>query len=82
MGDYWNWGSYANDAYACPLKLPLAGSRLVNPEKFAGVGTIGYYWTSSVSSTASRRLVFSGGGTYSTDYDGRASALAIRCIKN
>jgi uncharacterized protein (TIGR02145 family) len=74
--------SYINNAegaFASPLKLPTAGSR----NQISGnviVNTVGYYWTSTVSSAQVSILTFS---TFSAiqPFD-RANGYSVRCIKN
>ncbi len=44
-------------------------------------GTVGEYWTSTVSSTASRTMYFSRGDA-GTDYYYRDGGLCVRCIQN
>jgi uncharacterized protein (TIGR02145 family) len=65
-------------AFASPLKLPLAGG---SNGSLYNVGAYGNYWSSTVSSTYSRYLLF-GGGFFSTYATGRASGHSVRCIKN
>ena len=67
-------------AFASPLKLPMAGIRY-NSGSLSGVGSIGYYWSSTVSGTISLYLVFYVSNAYTTNND-RASGLSVRCIKD
>jgi hypothetical protein len=69
----------AEGAFASPLKLPTAGSR----DRISGnvtVNTVGYYWTSTVSSAQVSILTVS---TFSAiqPFD-RANGYSVRCIKN
>jgi hypothetical protein len=77
-----SWGSTGGaGAFASPLKLPMAGWRHGAYATFASVDTYGVYWSSTVSGTSSRRLLFNGvSGFMGTD--GRAYGLTVRCIKN
>ena len=68
-------------AFASPLKLPKAGYRDVNTGSLATVGTLGYYWSSTVSGTASRSLYFSSSNAY-VGYDYRAVGFSVRCLKD
>jgi uncharacterized protein (TIGR02145 family) len=77
-----NWTS-PNDAgaFASPLKLPVAGYRDFSGGSLFDVGTFGYYWSSTVSSTGSRYLYFvSGAANMYTGY--RADGLSVRCLKD
>jgi hypothetical protein len=80
--EHLSWASNnAAGALASPLKLPMAGRRISSSGSLYNVGTFGYYWSSTVSSTNSRGLTF--GSTY--DYMGtnyRAYGFAVRCLKD
>ena len=77
-----SWSSNnAAGAFASPLKLPLAGNRLDSLGSLNVVGTIGLYWSSTVSGANSRDLVFgSSNAGMLTNF--RASGLSVRCIKD
>ncbi len=64
-----------------PLKLPLAGHRVVSNGSLYVVGSIGHYWSSSVSGSGAQILYF-----YSTTanvyYFDRANGLSVRCLKD
>ena len=71
-------------AFASPLKLPLAGVRDMWSGLLVGVGTGGFYWSSTVgfngSTTSSRSLYFeSSTGTVNS---GRIAGCSVRCIKD
>jgi uncharacterized protein (TIGR02145 family) len=70
-------------AFASPLRLPATGYRL-NSGSLIGAGAIINYWSSGVSSTYSRALLFYsslfGGSIVTSSY--RAEGVAVRCIKN
>ena len=76
------WGSNdAAGAFASPLKLPEAGYRLFSNGSVV-IGTDGNYWSSTVSSSNSRRLYLS---SYSPAYVGsslRAFGFSVRCLKD
>jgi uncharacterized protein (TIGR02145 family) len=78
-----SWGSNNNSAgaFASPLKLPVAGNRVSSDGSLNNVGTGGYYWSSTVSSTNSRNLLFfSSNALMLTSY--RAFGLSVRCLKD
>jgi hypothetical protein len=68
-------------AFASPLKLPIVGYRIFNDGSFVSVGTVGFYWSSTISGTNSRFLMF-GPGNANIGEDDRASGTCVRCIKN
>ena len=77
-----SWSSInATNAYASPLKLPMAGDRNRNNGGFGGVGSRGHYWSSTVSGTGARRLYFAGSAG-NLNISARASGFSVRCIKN
>ena len=64
-----------------PLKLPLAGYRYYSNGTLRNVGSLGYYWSSTVSSTNARYLSFSSSyATMNNNY--RANGYSVRCIKD
>jgi uncharacterized protein (TIGR02145 family) len=68
-------------AFASPLKLPLAGFRYYGDGSFIGVGSTGYYWSSTVDGTISRYLYFDGSYA-SVSSNRRALGHSVRCIKD
>ncbi|MEY3376512.1 MAG: hypothetical protein RL463_822 [Bacteroidota bacterium] len=68
-------------AFASPLKLPLTGYRSDSNGLLREVGTFGYYWSSTVSSTNARSLSFSSSSA-SMNTNGRANGFSVRCIKD
>jgi uncharacterized protein (TIGR02145 family) len=77
-----SWSSNnAVGAFASPLKLPMAGYRSDSNGSFRDVGTFGYYWSSTVSSTSARSLSFSSSST-SMNTNGRANGFSVRCLKD
>ena len=77
-----SWSSNnAAGAFSSPLKLPVAGFRNAINGSSGDVGSRGYYWSNTVSSSNSRVLLFSSndasmGGSY------RAHGRSVRCIKD
>uniref|UniRef100_UPI004047C07D hypothetical protein n=2 Tax=Algoriphagus sp. TaxID=1872435 RepID=UPI004047C07D len=79
-----SWGNSnqnAAGALASPLKLPMAGYRSLGNGSLNNVGTNGYYWSSTVSSTDARGLGFSSGVAYMATND-RAYGFSVRCLKD
>jgi len=77
-----SWGSQnAAGAFASPLRLPMAGNRNVNNGSLFNVGTSGRYWSSTVSGTNARFLLFSSveANMYSNS---RAGGFSVRCLKD
>ena len=77
-----SWSSNnAAGAFASPLKLAVAGSRSGVHGSLLGVGSAGYYWSSTVSGYYSIRLLFSSGAAgMSSDF--RAGGNSVRCLKD
>jgi uncharacterized protein (TIGR02145 family) len=69
----------AEGALTSLLKLPMAGVRF--DTDIGRVGTVGEYWTSSVTGANSSVMYFSKGDA-GIDYNYRAGGLCVRCIKN
>ena len=63
------------------LKLPLAGRRSDGGGTLRSVGSNGYYWSSTASSTDARRLKFHSSNAY-MDNSNRATGFSVRCIKD
>jgi uncharacterized protein (TIGR02145 family) len=77
-----NWNSPdAAGAFASPLKLPMAGYRDYYNGVPRDVGTLGFYWSSSVSFDSSYYLEFKVDGV-DVPYYGRAAGASVRCIKD
>ena len=77
-----SWSSSnASGAFNSPLKLPLAGFHSSSSGSFYGVGSIGRYWSSSVSGTNARLLFFSSGNAF-MDSHSRAYGYSVRCIRD
>jgi len=77
-----SWSSNnAAGAFASPLKLPLPGHRLYSSGSLVSVGSNGFYWSSSVSGSVSRRLYIGSSGA-SMSVFWRANGFSVRCIKD
>jgi len=68
-------------AYASPLKLPAAGSRVNDDGSLNNVGSLGNYWSSTVDGTYSSYLYFLDSSANMYSYF-RAYGLSVRCIKD
>jgi uncharacterized protein (TIGR02145 family) len=68
-------------AFASPLKLPVAGFRFNSNGSLDFVGTYGFYWSGTVSSSNSRNLFFLSSDAFMiTNF--RALGYAVRCLKD
>ncbi len=77
-----SWSSNnAAGAFASPLRLPIAGGRKLDSGSQYNVGIVGYYWSSTVSSSYFRYLAFYSGDAAMSS-GARAVGNSIRCIKN
>jgi uncharacterized protein (TIGR02145 family) len=80
--EYQSWGQQNSaGAFASPLKLPMTGSRGNSGGVLISVGNVGHYWSSTVSSTDSRKFFFSSSGINIGDSN-RAWGHSVRCIKD
>ena len=63
------------------LQLPAAGLRNNNNGSLSNVGTVGYYWSSTINGTNAWNLYFDS-GYYNTDDNDwtRANGLSVRCV--
>ncbi len=68
-------------AFASPLKLPASGYRHFGDGTLNAVTVSADYWSSTVSGTESRPLVFQVGNAF-VFYFNRAYGFACRCIKD
>ena len=68
-------------AFNSPLKLPLAGLRNYNDGMLFEVGTIGSYWSSTVSGVYARSLAFKS-SLANMSNGTRAHGFSVRCIKD
>jgi uncharacterized protein (TIGR02145 family) len=71
----------AAGAFASPLKLPVAGYRSPNDGSLSSVGSYGYYWSSTVSSTNSGDLMFSSSNAI-VGNNSHAHGYSVRCLKD
>jgi uncharacterized protein (TIGR02145 family) len=78
--DSWE-SNNAEGAFASPLKLPLAGSRLSYNGLLFSVGYDGYVWSSTVGDNASWDLNFRSNTARNSRSD-RAYGQSVRCIKD
>ena len=84
----WNtadtFGDWNNntDTYNSALKLPSAGYRSHINGLLRNQGTLGYYWSSTVSGTTTRYLYFSSTAAYTHSTTLRANGFTVRCLKN
>lgn len=88
------WGTTSGNAFASPLKLPLAGLRGFSDGNLAYSGTsnpsdysMGVYWSSTVNTRVnetqnSYHLDFKFDGFKSVGSNRRAYGFSVRCIKN
>jgi hypothetical protein len=67
-------------AIGSQLKLAMGGGRLEGAGLLYSEGTLGIYWSSTVSGPDSGLLRFS--STAEMNTNGRARANSVRCIKN
>jgi uncharacterized protein (TIGR02145 family) len=68
-------------AFASPLKLPLSGYRDLSDGSLISLGDFGYYWSSTVSGTNSRDLVFVSSNALMSG-SRRAYGESVRCLKD
>jgi len=68
-------------AFTSPLKLPEAGRRNFSNGSLGNVGTLGSYWSSTVSSADSRNLFFLSSNAYMSSLN-RANGASVRCLKD
>ncbi len=76
-----SWGSTnAAGAFASPLKLPVAGSRVYSSGQLS-VNTIGIYWSSSTNGPFAVWFSFDSSDSRMGNFY-RASGYTVRCIKD
>ena len=78
--DSWSSESAAG-AFASPLRLVVAGARLYNTGALSGTGSVGLYWSSTVTTFSSRDLSITW-SDITLGSDSRAYGLSVRCIKD
>jgi uncharacterized protein (TIGR02145 family) len=64
------------------LFLPASGSRSCGAGLLYSQGTVGRYWSSSVSGTSAYNLHFYSSSVYPANTTGPAYGFALRCIKH
>jgi hypothetical protein len=76
-----SWGSNnSGGAFSSPLKLPLAGGRGYSTGSFFNIGSVGGYWSSTISGIEAKRLDFHSSNA-SMEPHFRARGSSVRCIK-
>ena len=80
----YSFGAWNNntDTYNSALKLPSAGYRHRIDGLLYTHGTIGLYWSSTVSGTHARRLHFFSTAATTNFSDDRAFGFTVRCLKD
>ena len=76
----WSQQNY-NGAYASPLKLTAGGRRGFSAASLYGVGSGGYYWSSTVSGASARNLFFRSTSAVVSSYL-RAYGVSVRCVQD
>jgi uncharacterized protein (TIGR02145 family) len=71
----------AQGGFAAPLKWTLGGHRNHSNAQLVDVGSIGFYWSSSIGGSNAQNLYIDN-GTAVLSANFRATALSVRCIKN
>ena len=71
----------AQGGFAAPLKWTLGGHRNHSSAQLVDVGSIGFYWSSSIGGSNAQNLYIDN-GTAVLSANFRATALSVRCIKN
>ncbi len=77
----WGVNDNAVGALASPLHLVLAGYRSRGSGSINFVGVEGRYWSSTIDSSESRKLHFTGNGAIMTNGT-RAFGYSVRCLKD
>lgn len=77
-----SWGSSnAAGAFDSPLKLPLAGSRILANGKISSVGSSAFYWSSSVMNGSQSGVLYFFQNIAGVSSGNRANGYSVRCIK-
>jgi len=77
-----SWGSNnPAGAYASTLKWPVGGLRSTT-SNVGNVGSYGFVWSSSVSGTDARILLFFGSSSATFISDRRANGMSVRCVRD
>jgi uncharacterized protein (TIGR02145 family) len=77
----WTGANNATGAFASPLKLPLAGNRYRADGSLEGVGTLGFYWSSTVNTANSKAIEFFSSDAFMLN-GARGNGYSVRCIKD
>nr|WP_239057074.1 fibrobacter succinogenes major paralogous domain-containing protein [Paludibacter sp. 221] len=89
VANTWEWHAAANgtagyeikpDGETTTLFLPAAGSRHNGNSELYSVGTVGLYWSGSISNTYSLYLSFNSSTVFPTGIGYRAHGFSVRCI--
>ncbi len=76
------WGSNnTSGAFASPLKLTINGYRHRSVGTLSSVGSMGFYWSSTVDGVSARALQFHSSIAL-MDSNGRTNGFSVRCIKD
>jgi hypothetical protein len=80
--DEWTTEQLGDDIQAnfSQMRFTHTGKRS-NGNTFSASNAAGYYWSSTIDGQAAKRFYQSDGNTPTVDFDFRASAYAVRCIK-
>ncbi|QTD36779.1 hypothetical protein JL193_11625 [Polaribacter batillariae] len=70
----------AAGAYGSALKLPAGGIRSYVNGALSSIGSAGYYWSSTVSGSPARLLLFTSSNSF-VNTANRAFGASVRCIK-
>jgi uncharacterized protein (TIGR02145 family) len=80
--EFATWSSQnATGAFASPLKLTMAGQRN-DGAGFFFAAQIGYYWSSTTSTTQAQHVSFDPSNTNTSSSSFRVNGYSIRCIRN
>ena len=72
--------SMSVNAFDSPLKLPLAGWRIYSDGSLQEVGSTGHYWSSTITGSNSRSLLFINSALIGNA--SRGNGYSVRCIKD
>ena len=76
----WSSNDYAG-AFGSPLKLSVGGYRQNSDGVLNSVGSMGYYWSSTVDGTNAKCITFTHNTAYTVSTF-RAEGFTVRCIKD
>ena len=78
----WSSNDWGDGAFTSPLKLTAAGYRNYSDASLGGMGSYGYYWSSTVIATAAGYLDLSTWAGAYTMGTARPRGFSVRCIKD